>query len=103
MPFSKHGLCKWIAEKGELLLKSFHHLLAHFANMGMCHALADSLGLWGTARYNLKLDWKWTATSDRPEENGFLLSSYRDIPCFYDHSPLAVINARARRCGDGGW
>jgi hypothetical protein len=47
----------------------------------------------------LKLDWKWTAISDRPEENGFLLSSYQDIPCFYDHSALAVINARARRCG----
>jgi hypothetical protein len=47
----------------------------------------------------LKLDWKWTAISARPEENGFLLSSYQDIPCFYDHSALAVINARARQCG----
>jgi hypothetical protein len=38
-PFSKHGLCKWIAEKGESSLESFHHLLAHFANMGMRRAL----------------------------------------------------------------
>jgi hypothetical protein len=98
-PFSKHGLCKWIAEKGESSLEKFHHLLAHFANMGMRRILSDSLGLRGTARYNLKLDWKWTAISERPKENGFLLSCFRDIPCFYDHSALAVINARARRCG----
>jgi hypothetical protein len=98
-PFSKHGLCKWIAEKGESSLESFHHLLAHFANMGMCRQLADSLGLRGTARYNLKLDWKWTAISERPKENGFILSCFRDIPCFYDHSALAEINARARQCG----
>jgi hypothetical protein len=71
-PLSKHGLCKWIAEKGESwLLEKFHHSLAHFANQGMRHELSDSLGLWGTARYNSKLDWKWTAISERPEENGF--------------------------------
>jgi hypothetical protein len=56
-PFSKRGLCKWIVEKGESSLEAFHHLLAHFANMGMCRILLDSLGLGGTAaRYNLKLD-----------------------------------------------
>jgi hypothetical protein len=98
-PFSKHGLCTWIAEKDESSLESFHHLLAHFANMGMRRQLADSLGLQGTVRYNLKLDWQWTAISERPEENGFILSCFCDIPCFYDHSALAEINARAQRCG----
>jgi hypothetical protein len=98
-PCSKHGLCKWVAEKGESLLKKFHYLLAHFANQGMRHELLDSLGLWGTARYNSKLDWKWTAISERPEENGPIVSCFCDTPCFYDHSALAEINARARRCG----
>jgi hypothetical protein len=98
-PCSKHGLCKWVAEKGKSSLKKFHHLLAHFANQGIRHELLDSLGLWGTARYNLKLDWKWTAISERPEENGPIVSCFRDTPCFYDHSALAEINARARRCG----
>jgi hypothetical protein len=70
-----------------------------FANMGMRRQLADSLGLRGTARYNLKLDWKWTAISERPDENGFILSCFCDIPRFYDHSALAEINARARQCG----
>jgi hypothetical protein len=57
-PCSKHELCKWVAEKGESSLEKFHHLLAHFANQGMRRELPDSLGLWGTARYNLKLDLK---------------------------------------------
>jgi hypothetical protein len=98
-PCSKHGLCKWVAEKGESSLEKFHHLLAHFANQGMRRELSDSLGLRGTARYNSKLDWKWTSISERPEENGPILSCFRDTPCFYDHSALAEINARARRCG----
>jgi hypothetical protein len=34
------------------------------ANVGMLSELADSLGLCGTARYNLKLDWKWTSISE---------------------------------------
>jgi hypothetical protein len=83
-------------ERGKSLLEKFHHLFVHFANQGMRHGLSDSLGLWGTARHNLKLDWKWTAISERPEENGFLLSCFRATPCFNDHSALAEINARAR-------
>jgi hypothetical protein len=99
-PFLKHGLCKkWVAKKGESSLEKFHHLLAHFANQGMCCELSDSVGLWGTARYNLKLDWKGTAISERPEENGSISSCFRDTPCFYDHSVLAEINSRARQCG----
>jgi hypothetical protein len=93
-PFSKHGLCKWIVEKGESSLESFHHLLAHFANRGMHRELApDNLGLRGTARYNLKLGWKWTAISEQTEENGFLLSCFHEIPCFYDHNVVACVIA----------
>jgi hypothetical protein len=69
-PFSKHGLSKWVAARGESSLEKFHHLLAHFGNMGMGRELADSLGLRGTCRYNLKIEWKWTPLADRPEEIG---------------------------------
>jgi hypothetical protein len=37
VPFLKHGLFKWIAERAKSLLEKFHHLLVHFGNMGMHH------------------------------------------------------------------
>jgi hypothetical protein len=51
-------------EKGKSSLKKFHHLLANFANMRMRCILSDRLGLQGTARYNSKLDCKWTAIAE---------------------------------------
>jgi hypothetical protein len=98
-PFSKHGLSKWVAVRGESSLEKFHHLLAHFGNMGMGRELADSLGFRGTSRYNLKIEWKWTPLADRPEEIGDVPSRFRECPCFYDQSSLAENNDRARRCG----
>jgi hypothetical protein len=98
-PFSKHGISKWVAIRGESSLEKFHHLLAHFGNMGMRRELADSLGFRGTCRYNLKLEWKWAALADRPEEIGDVPSRFRELPCFYDHSALAENNLRAQRCG----
>jgi hypothetical protein len=41
-PFSKHGLSKWVAVRGELSLEKFHHLLAHFGKMGMPQELANA-------------------------------------------------------------
>lgn len=98
-PFSKHGLSKWVATRGESSLEKFHHLLAHFGSMGMRRELADSLGFRGTCRYNLKLEWKWTPLADRPEEIGDVPSRFRECPCFYDQSSLAENNDRAQRCG----
>jgi hypothetical protein len=98
-PFSKHGLSKWVAVRGESSLEKFHHLLAHFGNMGMRRELADSLGYRGTCRYNSKLEWKWTPLADRPEEIGDVPSRFREYPCFYDHSALSENNSRAQRCG----
>lgn len=79
-PFSKHCLPKWVATRGESSLEKFHHLLAHFGNMGMHRELADSLGLRGTCRHNTKLEWKWTPLADPPDKIGVVPSCFRVCP-----------------------
>jgi hypothetical protein len=100
-PNSTHGLTTWISERGESSLENFHGLVAHFGNNGMRASLCDALNLAGTARYNLKLILKMTPPEELPPDIGLekIPSHFRDDPTFWNHSNLAVINLRARRCG----
>ena len=98
-PKSKHGLTKWVTDRGESCLEMFHRLLAHFANMDMRASLADALGLAGTARFNMRMRLKMKRQADLPEENGRIPAFFRDEPIFFNHSNLHAINARARSCG----
>ena len=94
---SKHGLARCVSEKGESSLEKFHHLLAHFANMGMRRTLADSLNLRGTARYNLKLWHKLFLDKSCSQE--VVPSHFQDEPCFLSHLKLKEINRRAFKHG----
>jgi hypothetical protein len=93
---SKHSLVRYVAEKGESSLEQFHHLLAHFGNMGTRRTITDSLCLRGTARYNLKL---WMKLLPEEEINESIPFHFSRHPCFLNHLDLAVINKRATGLG----
>ena len=93
---SKHNLVRYVAEKGESSLEQFHHLLAHFGNMGTRRTITDSLCLRGTARHNLKM---WTKLLSEDEIDHSIPSHFSRHPCFLNHLNLAAINTRATRLG----
>ena len=51
-PKSTHNLNEYISHRVESRLEGFHDPLSNYANSGMTNALADTLHLAGTARYN---------------------------------------------------
>ena len=74
---SKHNLVRYVAEKGESSLEQFHHLLAHFGNMGTRRTITDSLCLRGTARHNLKM---WTKLLSEDEIDHSIPSHFSRHP-----------------------
>jgi hypothetical protein len=94
---STHGLREYISHRVESRLEQFHDRLSNYANSGMRAALADTLHLTGTARYNSTIQQKigqreYGLTIDVPSH----LSS---VPPYFNHGHLSLINAFATELG----
>jgi hypothetical protein len=94
---STHGLREYISHRVESRLEQFHDPLSNYANSGMRAALADTLHLAGTARYNSAIRQKigqreYGSTKDVPSH----LSS---VPPYFNHVHLSSINAIAKELG----
>ena len=95
-PNARHLLPKFISLKGEGSLEKFHHLCAHFCNMGTRMELADSLMLRGTARYNLRLWWKLLPLGEKYSGTP---AHFRNEPLFWNHLELQEINRASAKHG----
>jgi hypothetical protein len=90
---SKHGLPTYESLRPESALEKFHHLLAHFGNIGMSKDLADTILLRGIAEDNIRIEHQ------QKLKNPGVPSRFEDEPEYYDQSELNWINSLGKQKG----
>ena len=97
---SKTGLSTYIGARGsESKLEKGHHAIAHFANGGMRHTLADYLGLGGIALYNRRIRYRLKLAKLKPEERAKVPVGFQTSPHYTDHLRLSHNNNLGRVAG----
>ncbi len=92
-PNSTHGLPTYESLRPESALEKFHHLLAHFGNIGMSKDLADTILLRGIAEDNVRIQHQ------QHPKNPDVPSRFEDEPEYFDHSQLYWINSVGKQKG----
>ena len=90
---STHGLPKYESLRPESALEKFHHILAHFGNIGMSRDLADTILLRGIAEDNVRIEHQ-----QRPK-NPDVPSRFEDEPEYFDQSELKWLNSLGEQKG----
>ena len=97
---STTGLTMFIGARGsESKLEKGHHAIAHFANTGMRHTLADFLGLGGIALHNLRIRYRLKIAKMAPSDRAKIPVGFHRSPPFTNHLRLSHNNALGRKAG----
>ena len=97
---SKHGLPMYVGTRGaESKLEKGHHSIAHFANGGMRHTLADYLHMGGIAIYNLRIRYRLKLAKMPAKERAKIPTDFQKSPHLTNHLRLAHNNMLAKKAG----
>lgn len=98
-PYSTHGLREHMSHRVESRLEGFHYPLSNFGNSGMARMITDILNSAGTSRYNANIRQKKTVQKYTDEEQKLVPSHYLNIPKYYNHGEVALINENTIKTG----
>jgi hypothetical protein len=98
-PNSTHNLREHLSHRVESRLEGFHDPLSNFGNSGMSKNIADILHLSGTSRYNASIREKLMAQKYTEDERKQVPSHYLNVPKYYNHGELDIINKNAEKAG----
>ena len=97
---SSTGLSFFIGARGaESKLEKAHHAIAHFANTGMRHTLADFLGIAGLALYNLRIRYRHKLAELPAAKRAEVPVAFQNSPAFTNHLRLSQNNKLALQAG----
>ena len=97
---SQNQLKCFVGARGtESKLEKGHHAIAHFANGGMRHTLADFLGMAGIAMYNLRIRYRLRLDKLTSVERAKIPAGFQQSPDFTNHFWLAHLNKLAAEAG----
>jgi hypothetical protein len=100
-PYSTHNLNEYVSHRVESRLEGFHDPLSNYGNCGMAPSLADTLHLAGTSRYNAAIQQKMLGKRLSTEDRKNVPAHFANVPQFYNHSELIIINSNAMELGIG--
>ena len=95
----KAYLCMLAHEGAESKLEKAHHAIAHFANTGMRHTLADYLGMAGLALYNLRICYRHKVAELPAAKRALIPTAFQNAPAFTNHLRLSRNNSLGRQAG----
>lgn len=98
-PHSTHGLNAFLSHRVESRLEGFHGPLSNFANTNTNARLADILTLTGVAQYNCHIRQKYLSIAMSNDEKKKIPAHLLEIPRYYNHSELEVVNRNAEIVG----